>query len=156
MKNKFLLICAVVLFLHFHSAEGHVVMPNAENPKTFKKAKPTKADLTKNVEFDFCKANISPAYSIQLNELAQFLTDNKYAISLRGHADAIGSYVGNWKMSEKRAAAIKDYLVQKGISKERIVTTAFGSTIPIADNRSNNGRKKNRRVEMRLKPIGAE
>ncbi|TWR28866.1 OmpA family protein [Mucilaginibacter pallidiroseus] len=110
--------------------------------------------LTKNIEFEFCKATISDGDRLQLNDLAAFLTKNNYAIALRGHADAIGTYIGNWKMSEARADVIKAYLVNKGVAAERIVTTAFGSTIPIANNRTSKGRQKNRRVEMRLKEIG--
>ncbi|MBD1363092.1 OmpA family protein [Mucilaginibacter sp. ZT4R22] len=155
MKKAFFGVTAVVMLLQFYNAEGAPFVKPHGTHKVSKKSKLSIDGLTKNVQFAFCEASVPMIDSTQLNQLAQFLTENKYAISLRGHADAIGSYLGNWKMSEARAVAIKEYLVKKGVLEDRIVTTAFGSTIPIADNKTSNGRKKNRRVEMRLKAIGA-
>jgi outer membrane protein OmpA-like peptidoglycan-associated protein len=134
MKIQFIRVFAIVALLHFQAVEAHPIRVLPIKSKMASKSKLSVANLTRNVEFAFCKANVPQIDSTQLNELAQFLTENKYAISLRGHADAIGSYLGNWKMSEARANAIKAYLVNKGVPEERIVTTAFGSTIPIADN----------------------
>ena len=149
-KSPGLLLLAIILNVITLIA---VAAPPASKRLT-KRDAPNIAAITKNIEFEFCKATISDDDQQQLNELATFLSENKYAIALRGHADAIGSYVGNWKMSEARAEAIKAYLVKRGINAERIVTTAFGSTIPIANNDTSKGRRKNRRVEMRLKEIG--
>lgn len=154
-KKTFSGIFAIALILNIHMVIGRPVTAIADHTKAVLKTKLSIDDMTKNVEFAFCKAKVPQDDLLQLNQLAQFLTDNNYAISLRGHADAIGSYLGNWKMSEARANAIKNYLVTRGVSEERIVTTAFGSTIPIANNKTSAGRKKNRRVEIRLKPIGA-
>jgi outer membrane protein OmpA-like peptidoglycan-associated protein len=111
------------------------------------------AKMTTNLEFDFCKALVRSNNYEQLDALAQYLNGHSYAVLLRGHADAIGSYVGNWKMSEKRADAIKDYLVSKGVSADKVITTPFGSTLPIATNKTAAGRQKNRRVEVKLKEI---
>jgi len=108
------------------------------------------ADITNNLEFDFCKADVRSSSDKQLDNLASFLIAKKLAVSLRGHADGRGSYVGNWKMSDKRALAVKDYLMKKGVADDKIVTTPFGSTIPVASNRTAAGRQKNRRVEIRI------
>jgi outer membrane protein OmpA-like peptidoglycan-associated protein len=156
MKCKFTGIFAMAVLLHFQAAATRVFAIKPSVAKVAVKRKLSLASLTKNIEFAFCKAKVSSADSVQLNELAQFLIQSKYAVALRGHADAIGSYVGNWKMSEARANAIKVYLLNKGVLEDRVITTAYGSTIPIANNKTSSGRQKNRRVEIRLKPIGDE
>jgi outer membrane protein OmpA-like peptidoglycan-associated protein len=107
-------------------------------------------EMTRNIEFDFAKADVGEEYDQQLNDLAKAMIAKPYLVSLRGHADAIGSYVANWKTSEKRAIAVKAYLVKKGIKEDRIVTTPFGSAIPLATNKTKAGRHKNRRVEIKL------
>jgi OOP family OmpA-OmpF porin len=64
--------------------------------------------------------------------------------------------VGNWKTSEACANAIKVYLLNKGVLEGRIITIAFWQHNSIANNKTSNGRQKNRSVEIRLKPIEAE
>lgn len=104
-----------------------------------------------NLEYDFAQAAIRPAYYPELDQLAKTIIAEEYALALRGHADSIGNYVANWKLSEKRAVAVKAYLVAQGVKEERIVTTPYGSTLPVADNKTPQGRQKNRRVEVKLK-----
>jgi outer membrane protein OmpA-like peptidoglycan-associated protein len=111
------------------------------------------AEVTRNLEYDFSKASVRAAYYNNLNKLAKVVIDDDYVVSLRGHADSIGSYKPNWVLSEKRAVAVKDYLISKGVKKDRIVAIPFGSTIPIATNKTAEGRQKNRRVEIKLKEI---
>lgn len=67
-------------------------------------------------------------------------------IEINGHTDNIGKEADNQKLSEKRAEAIVDYLVSKGIEKRRLSAAGFGSTQPIASNETEEGRKKNRRA----------
>lgn len=156
MKIKLFGVLAAMLILSAAIVEARSPVASTPPAKRLavKKSKLSIAELTRNVEFKFCKADLPMDDLDRLNELADFMLNNKYAVSLRGHADAIGTYVGNWKMSEKRAEAVKDYLLKKGVDEERIVTTAFGSTVPIANNKTSLGRQKNRRVEFRLKEIG--
>lgn len=111
------------------------------------------ADLIKNVEYDFDKATVRNDYYTNLDALAKEIIADNYAISLKGYADAIGPYKYNWVLSDQRANSVKDYLVSKGVNKSRIITTPFGSTEPIATNATEQGRQKNRRVEMSLKKI---
>lgn len=111
------------------------------------------AEVTKNLEYDFAQASVRAAYFSNLNKLAKLVIDENYVISLRGHADSIGQYKPNWVLSEKRAVAVKDYLISKGVKKDRIVAIPYGSTIPIASNKTAEGRQKNRRVEIKLKEI---
>lgn len=103
-----------------------------------------------NIQFDFDKSNIKQESYSELNQIAETLIQNKQGISLGGHADAIGEYVYNWHLSKKRADAVKEYLASKGVDSTRISATEFGDTKPVATNETEEGRQKNRRVEMKL------
>lgn len=111
----------------------------------------SKVAVIQNLEYDFAKASIRDDYYSELDNLAKTVKASDYVLSLRGHADSIGNYVANWKLSEKRALEVKEYLVTKGVKQERIVTTPYGSTLPIAPNTTEEGRQKNRRVEIKLR-----
>ena len=68
----------------------------------------------------------------------------------RGHTDAKGPENYNVMLSKNRVSAVQDFLLSNGISAERIIIEAFGEKVPIADNSSSEGRKLNRRVEVRF------
>jgi outer membrane protein OmpA-like peptidoglycan-associated protein len=87
----------------------------------------------------------------ELDKLVAFLKENpNISIELRGHTDNVGNPQKNQTLSERRVMAVKNYLTQRGISEERIKTAAFGGSMPIADNSTEAGRQKNRRVEMKI------
>ncbi|PZO31710.1 MAG: flagellar motor protein MotB, partial [Betaproteobacteria bacterium] len=65
-----------------------------------------------------------------------------------GHTDSIGSDAYNQKLSERRAQAVKDYMVSKGVAADRIQIKGMGESQPVADNKTKEGRAKNRRVEI--------
>ncbi len=111
------------------------------------------ADLTRNLEYDFSRASVRMTYYTNLDKLAKFLIANKAPLALRGYADSIGAYKANWVLSDKRAMNVKKYLVEKGVSDQLIVTTPFGSTKPIASNKTPQGRQRNRRVEVKISQI---
>ncbi|MDB5007008.1 MAG: hypothetical protein JWQ84_3116 [Mucilaginibacter sp.] len=113
------------------------------------------AELKKNVEYDFARSAIRDNYYDRLDELAKLIIDKNYAVGLRGHADAVGTFKGNWVLSQKRADAVKLYLVKKGVPEDKIVSVAFGSTIPAASNKTTTGRQKNRRVEIKLNDVNS-
>jgi outer membrane protein OmpA-like peptidoglycan-associated protein len=69
-------------------------------------------------------------------------------IQVNGYTDALGSDTGNLKISKKRADAVRDYLVSKGVSQDRITSQGFGEADPISDNGTDEGRQKNRRIEI--------
>jgi outer membrane protein OmpA-like peptidoglycan-associated protein len=91
MKSKFTGILAMAALVHFQAVAARTVTINPPAAKVIGIGKLSMAVLTKNVEFAFCKAKVSSVDSVQLNELAQFIIQNKYVVVLRGHADAIGS-----------------------------------------------------------------
>lgn len=103
-----------------------------------------------NVEFDFDKAAIRAAHQAELEKLAALVLANNYAVKLSGHADSIGEYVYNWKLSKSRADEIKIYLIEKGVDSSKVAATEFGNTKPLASNTTSEGRQRNRRVEIEL------
>ncbi len=106
------------------------------------------AALIKNMEYDNDRSLVKSKYYADLDKLAAAVKSENYTLSLRGHADSVGKYKYNWVLSDKRALIVKNYLVSKGVKEDKIVTTPFGSTVPVASNKTPEGRQKNRRVEI--------
>jgi OOP family OmpA-OmpF porin len=101
--------------------------------------------------FDFDKATLKPAGKAKLDDLVGKVKGiNLEVIIAVGHTDSVGSDVYNQKLSVKRAESVKAYLVSKGIEKNRIYTEGKGEKQPVADNKTNEGRGKNRRVEIEV------
>ncbi|MFT4804617.1 MAG: OOP family OmpA-OmpF porin [Psychroserpens sp.] len=71
--------------------------------------------------------------------------------AIEGHTDSVGSKSTNEALSGRRANAVRDYLITKGINADRLTANGFGEEFPIASNKTRNGRKENRRVEVKLK-----
>ena len=69
------------------------------------------------------------------------------SVIIAGHTDALGSESYNYELSEKRARSVSEYLVRKGISSSRLSTMGYGKSQPVTDNRTPQGRARNRRVE---------
>ena len=123
-------------------------------PKTPKGAKVNAQGcwILGGVVFDTGKSNIKPAFYAELDAIATTLKNNPAVkVEIEGHTDSVGRAAYNMKLSEKRAKAVMDYLVQKGIDPSRLSAKGFGITRPIASNDTPEGRARNRRVE--LKPI---
>ena len=103
------------------------------------------------VVFQSGKAVLLAAGKKELDVVADFLNKNpSVKVSIEGHTDNTGSDKINQPLSEKRAAAAKAYLVSKGVAEDRMVTSGYGSTQPVADNKTAAGRQKNRRVEIKI------
>ena len=85
-----------------------------------------------------------------LDELAEFLITSKKPLQIVGHTDSQGSDSYNQKLSENRATAVMNYLVQKGVPTSQLTAFGKGETMPIADNNTAEGRELNRRVEFIL------
>ena len=97
------------------------------------------------------KAFIEPQSHQELDEVAQMMKDNlKIVIQLEGHTDNLGNFDANMKLSQKRVDAVKKYLVNKGISKNRVKTKAFGGSQLLTAEMTADARNANRRVEMRI------
>jgi len=101
--------------------------------------------------FDFDKATLKPAGKAKLDDLVGKVKGiNLEVIIAVGHTDSVGSDAYNQKLSVKRAESVKAYLVSKGIEKNRIYTEGKGEKQPVADNKTTEGRAKNRRVEIEV------
>lgn len=97
------------------------------------------------------KAIIDPQSYQELNEVVQMMNDNpKIIIQLEGHTDNLGNPQANVELSQKRVDAVKKYLVNKGISKSRVKTKAFGGSHLLTTEITAEARNANRRVEMRI------
>jgi OOP family OmpA-OmpF porin len=101
--------------------------------------------------FDFDKSVLKPEGKAKLDDLvSKIKTINLEVIIAVGHTDSIGTDAYNQKLSVRRSEAVKAYLVSKGIEKNRVYTEGKGEKQPVADNKTAQGRAKNRRVELEV------
>ena len=122
-------------------------------PKPEAKPKPVaeKVTFAADVLFDFDKSVVKPEGKSKLDDLSTKIRDiNLEVVIAIGHADSIGSDAYNQKLSVRRAESVKAYLVSKGIEPNRIYTEGKGEKQPVADNKTKEGRAKNRRVEIEV------
>lgn len=110
-----------------------------------------KSVVLKNVFFDTDKYDLKSKSKIELDKLVSFLEKNTtITIELGGHTDNVGSAKSNQILSNNRAKAVYNYLLEKGIAKERLATKGYGDVKPIADNNTEAGRAENRRTEFKI------
>jgi outer membrane protein OmpA-like peptidoglycan-associated protein len=110
-----------------------------------------KAFTLDNVYFDSGNSNLKTESDKELNELFEYLSLKKdVRIQISGHTDNVGDEDANFILSENRSKSVQNYLLNKGIDKNRIEIKAFGETSPIYDNTSAAGRAKNRRIEVMI------
>jgi OOP family OmpA-OmpF porin len=114
---------------------------------------PTASKVVLNADtfFDFDKATIKPEGRQILDQVAsQAASINLETLIATGHTDSTGPEAYNQKLSERRANAVKDYLVGKGVPADRIYVEGKGETSPVASNATREGRAQNRRVEIEI------
>lgn len=104
-------------------------------------------DVYDNLQFETGKAIIKDFSKPYLDELANVLIKTEWVLVVTGHTDNVGSEADNLILSKKRADAVKNYLVSKGIEQNRIETIGKGESEPLVSNETAQGREKNRRVE---------
>ena len=112
-----------------------------------------KVNVPGSISFATGSASIEPRLFPTLDRIASTL--NEYpasTVTVVGHTDSMGDAQANQELSARRAAAVADYLVQRGVQRSRIVVQGRGENEPIADNTSDAGRAQNRRVEMLIRP----
>jgi outer membrane protein OmpA-like peptidoglycan-associated protein/Tol biopolymer transport system component len=101
-----------------------------------------------NIFFDPNKSVLKPASFPELDRVADFLTDSPdLKIEIAGHTDNVGTAPANLTLSLNRAKAVTDYVIKKGIAKDRVVAKGYGLTKPVASNKTKEGKALNRRVE---------
>ncbi len=108
-------------------------------------------EAVRNLTFNTGKATIVETSFPYLDRLATLLNQKQNeSLSLKGYTDNVGAKAANLQLSIDRAQAVKDYLVSKGVSSDRITAKGYGQARPIASNKTSRGRAKNRRVEFSL------
>ena len=111
----------------------------------------TKVTFAADAFFDFDKAVLKPEGRAKLDDLVGKIKGiNLEVIIAVGHTDSVGTDAYNQKLSVRRAEAVKAYLVSKGVEKNRVYTEGKGEKQPVADNKTAEGRAKNRRVEIEV------
>lgn len=104
--------------------------------------------ITHGITFDVNKSTIKPESMGALNEIAKLMTDHgDLNLEVNGHTDSDGNAAANMKLSEERAAAVRNKLIEMGINASRLTIKGNGSTQPIDNNKTQEGKANNRRVE---------
>lgn len=113
-----------------------------------------KLTLDSEVSFDFDQASIRPGFRDSLDKLARLIQKyDRTVVHVVGHTDSVGSAEYNQRLSERRAEAVADYIIARGVTPQRIRTEGRGESEPRATNETEAGRQLNRRVEIFIKPI---
>jgi len=109
----------------------------------------TKMVVLLGPNFDFDKTTLKPDGKRKVDEAVKVMKANpSLRVSVEGHTDSIGSDAYNQRLSERRAKAVRDYMVEQGIDTDRITTHGWGEAKPVATNKTEEGRAQNRRVEI--------
>lgn len=126
--------------------------PEPEKPEPKAEVSADRIDLKEKVEFENNSAKLSGNSDALLDDVAKIMEDHPeiLKIEIQGHTDSNGKKAHNQKLSTDRAASVKAYLVGKGIAEKRMVSKGFGQDKPIADNKTDEGRAQNRRVEIHI------
>jgi outer membrane protein OmpA-like peptidoglycan-associated protein len=115
-----------------------------------------KVNIPSDVSFDTGSATIKPQMRSVLDPFAASLKDDPNArLTIVGHTDSTGSDAVNNPLSVERAQSVRDYLAARGVSPARVQTAGHGEREPVADNTTDSGRARNRRVEIYLREPGA-
>jgi len=105
--------------------------------------------VLEGVVFDKNQVDISESSAVQLEQVARFLADYpEVSVEIRAYTDAKGAAAHNRELSLRRAEVVKSFLVAKGIEPARLKTRGLGERSPIADNKTPEGRERNRRIEL--------
>jgi outer membrane protein OmpA-like peptidoglycan-associated protein len=102
-----------------------------------------------SANFGLNNSDLTVSVKAELDKVAKIMMDNPdVAVELQGHTCSLGSVAYNQKLGERRAKSVFDYLTAQGISASRLKTVSFGLAKPVAPNKTEDGRAKNRRVEL--------
>ncbi|HEY9486851.1 MAG TPA: OmpA family protein, partial [Chryseosolibacter sp.] len=107
--------------------------------------------ILQNIFFDVDKYDLKEKSLTELQKILRFLKENPAVkVEISGHTDNTGSPAYNIQLSQKRAQSVNDYLVSNGIASQRLIPKGYGSNQPLSDNESEDGRRKNRRIEFKI------
>jgi outer membrane protein OmpA-like peptidoglycan-associated protein len=125
---------------------------NSKAISVYKDARGTILSMS-DILFETAKADLKSELKENLAEIAAILKSllTESNVTVEGHTDNVGSAATNKKLSEQRALAVMNYLVERGVDKKRLKSVGYGLANPVADNKTEEGRAKNRRVELVIK-----
>ena len=127
------------------------IASNKGCPEVKAETKKIFAQALQGIQFESGKEVLKVSSNSILDKVAEILLENaSYGLEVNGHTDSQGDAAKNLALSQKRAEAVKSYIVSKGINASRLSAKGFGSTVPVADNNTAAGRSKNRRVEFKV------
>ncbi len=107
--------------------------------------------ILRNVFFDYGKSELKPESKTEADRLYELMKKHpKMTVEISGHTDNVSSKKFNKELSQKRANAVANYIIKKGINRKRFKTVGYWFSKPIADNNTKEGRKQNRRVEFKI------
>jgi OOP family OmpA-OmpF porin len=109
-------------------------------------------EIHEKIHFESRMAIISDDSFGLMDEITKVLKENPQILKVRieGHTDSVGTDKYNEKLSDERAKAVLDYVVEHGVSADRLESKGYGEASPIGDNETDEGREKNRRVEFKI------
>ena len=111
-------------------------------------------NMPENITFGFDRSDLQPQFYSVLDRVAGTLTEyNQTIVEVAGHTDSKGTDAYNQALSERRAGAVGNYLMSKGLMRDRFITVGAGESRPVASNETDGGRAQNRRVEITLVPL---
>jgi outer membrane protein OmpA-like peptidoglycan-associated protein len=132
----------------------HHGCPLPQYPASVKPAEPVQTEvitLDDAVLFAFNKSDLTPAGQSQLDSLMDKLQSaDVVSIKVIGYTDNVGSQTYNQALSERRASSVAAYLLNRGLAPDKLTSEGKGESQPVADNETEEGRAKNRRVELRI------
>ncbi|MEQ1439677.1 OmpA family protein [Fontimonas sp. SYSU GA230001] len=147
------------LVVPFGVATAYRVVETAPTSKAEaeKRPEPVKMSVERrfaDVLFDFDRSDIKPSFANNLDAAAKTINElgeqnAKVRVKVDGHTDWVGTDGYNMALGERRANAVKQYLIRKGVAADRIDTTSYGESKPVATNETAEGRALNRRAEVR-------
>ena len=106
----------------------------------------------RGVKFEFNSARLTVNAQAILDSIAKTVMHyDAVQAEIAGHSDSLGPEGYNQSLSEERAGVVRDYLVQRGVAADRLTAAGYGESEPIADNSTEEGRERNRRVELRIR-----
>ncbi|HEF4758386.1 TPA: OmpA family protein [Pseudomonas putida] len=132
----------------------HHGCPQPQYPVSEKPAEPAPPEvitLSNDVFFGFNQSDLTPTAQSELDAIMGKLLDaDVVSIKVVGHTDSVGADAYNQALSERRASSVAQYLLSQGVAPNKLTSEGKGETQPVADNETEEGRAKNRRVELHL------
>jgi outer membrane protein OmpA-like peptidoglycan-associated protein len=134
--------------LRVSSRPSEPARPPEPEPQQRVEVKEDRIEVNETIYFDFNKATIRDESFGLLDEIANVMNEHVELTKIRieGHTDSVGGAAYNKDLSKRRAKAVLAYLVKKGVDTKRLSSQGFGLDNPVADNSTDEGRSKNRRV----------